>query len=345
MSMLSANHHTDGKIKLIEKNCFSLIWEIQEYDESDEETGMYVSPKFTTGKNNENIWMLYLTTTEGQNDSTKGFHPTLEITLDKKSKNSETIISFSFSVMVGNNSSCKSLFFKKQGTLQCTRRVSYDLISVHDIVNDIKKTPTRIQIQFDVLDSSAKEICGTDRIILGEISIDFQYLLESQKYSDLVLIAEGERFLVHKCVLLARCPVLMGLLEASIESENLNDEVDIFYYSKDVIRELLNFIYTGRVHDIVKVASSLIDLAEDYKLVILQEMCYKSLRENLTIENAFDTLVTAHCKKQRDLRFLALGFIAENFSDFPKKMLDEFKESPFRRLLDEILNASKFKPL
>ena len=53
-------------------------------------------------------------------------------------------------------------------------------------------------------------------------------------------------------------------------------------------------------------------LAEKYKIKSLVDFCVEYLEQNLTLENALDTLVTSHLTHQKDLFDAATNFVYEN---------------------------------
>ena len=70
-------------------------------------------------------------------------------------------------------------------------------------------------------------------------------LLKSGKYSDIVLVVEGTKFLAHKNLLSAQSPVFAAMFDHDNTKEVREGKVDIVDVPKDVFQLLLNYIYTG----------------------------------------------------------------------------------------------------
>lgn len=102
-------------------------------------------------------------------------------------------------------------------------------------------------IQFKVPD------CKLNEDLLG--------LFESQKFSDVILSVSGREYYAHKAILAARSPVFAAMFEHEMEEKKQN-RVEITDMEHDVLKEMLKFIYSGKVSLLEKMADDLLAAAD-----------------------------------------------------------------------------------
>lgn len=142
-----------------------------------------------------------------------------------------------------------------------------------------------------------------------KLSRDLAGLLESERFSDVTLVAEGQAFPAHKAVLASRSPVFAAMFEYDM-LENSENVVEIADVEPEALRELLRFVYSERVEGLDHMALDLFEAADKYALEELKLMCEDALYFGLSVENAVEVLVHAdlHCAdglKKRVKRFIA----------------------------------------
>ena len=143
------------------------------------------------------------------------------------------------------------------------------------------------------------------------LSDDFAQLFDNQKFSDITLSVNGTEFQAHKNILAVRSPVFAAMFEHDME-EKQSGKVEIHDFDGDVIKEMLFFIYTGKVLNLDKMADNLLAAADKYQLDRLKAMCEKTLRNNLSIENASELLVLSDLHNAEQLKTQTIQFINEN---------------------------------
>ena len=143
------------------------------------------------------------------------------------------------------------------------------------------------------------------------LSDDFAQLFDNQKFSDVTLSVNGTEFQAHKNILAARSPVFAAMFEHDME-EKQSGKVEIHDFDGDVIKEMLLFIYTGKVLNLDKMADELLAAADKYQLDRLKAMCEKTLLNNLSIENASELLVLSDLHNAEQLKAQTIKFINEN---------------------------------
>lgn len=99
-----------------------------------------------------------------------------------------------------------------------------------------------------------------------------QQRLKDNKVRDVVLVVQGEEFPASKKVLKDRSSVFAKLLEKNAKAEKLTiDNVD-----PEVMRQLLNYMYTSRVTKLFALVDKLASAADRFKLKELKGMCQKA---------------------------------------------------------------------
>ena len=93
------------------------------------------------------------------------------------------------------------------------------------------------------------------------LSDDLGSLFESGKFSDVILSCNGAEFNAHKSILAARSPVFAAMFEHEMEEKKQN-RVEIIDMDKDVLSEMLKFIYTGKSTNLEKMADDLLAAAD-----------------------------------------------------------------------------------
>ncbi|KAJ8686479.1 hypothetical protein QAD02_022273 [Eretmocerus hayati] len=139
---------------------------------------------------------------------------------------------------------------------------------------------------------------------------DIARLLHNSKHSDIVLLTQdspnGSGFHVHKAIISARSTVFAQLCDQSGQNIVLKD------ISYDVLKKVLEFIYKGSISNFQGHHCDIFCAAEKYGLPDLKDMSLKSMKGNLTVENATKVLVIAHNHESRELKEIASQFISQN---------------------------------
>jgi len=91
--------------------------------------------------------------------------------------------------------------------------------------------------------------------------------------------------------------------------------VDIKDVEKDVMKELLQFIHTGKAPNLDKMVADLLAAADKYALERLKVMCEESLFGNLFIDNVCEVLVLADLHSAKQLKTHTLDFVNSHVTD------------------------------
>ena len=95
---------------------------------------------------------------------------------------------------------------------------------------------------------------------------DFGHLLESATFSDMTLKVEDKVYPVHKAILAARSPVFAAMFNHDLEETKLG-VVSITDLDTEVLREMLKFIYTGKVAQLDTMADALLAAADKVSIL------------------------------------------------------------------------------
>jgi speckle-type POZ protein len=129
-----------------------------------------------------------------------------------------------------------------------------------------------VSVVADSINHSGQSSASQFRIPDCRLSDDLGGLFESGKFSDVILSVNGAEFNAHKSILAARSPVFAAMFEHEMEEKKQN-RVEIIDMDKDVLSEMLKFIYTGRSPNLEKMADDLLAAADkvcvDFFIVIV----------------------------------------------------------------------------
>ncbi|XP_003428195.1 speckle-type POZ protein [Nasonia vitripennis] len=177
----------------------------------------------------------------------------------------------------------------------------------NDVLNDDKLT---IEFEITETDNETEE--------KGDVVDDYEALLSDDKFSDVSLVAEGKTLKAHKCILAKRSSVFATMFDTDMK-EKQGQPVEIDDVKYDVLVELIRFIYSGRVNNIVAIVDQLAIAAEKYALDGLKKMCERIMRTNLSIDNVIGCLQLADRLRMDELKAEAIELVLENASDVSEK--------------------------
>jgi len=146
------------------------------------------------------------------------------------------------------------------------------------------------------------------------LSDDLGSLFESDKFSDVILGCNGAEFSAHKAILAARSPVFTAMFEHEMEEKKQN-RVEIIDMEKEVLSEMLKFIYTGKSSNLEKMPGELLAAADKYDLERLKMMCEESLCATLSNETAAEILILADMHSAHQLKIHAIEYINSHATD------------------------------
>ena len=140
-------------------------------------------------------------------------------------------------------------------------------------------------------------------------------LFNDKELSDVEVECGGELFNCHQLILSTRSDVFRAMFQADMK-ENRTKKVIIKDVNPDVLKEMLQFIYTGATSENIlkEMSGELLAAAEKYQLNCLKEMCEYQLCSNLEVNNSIPSLVLGDMHQAFKLRRMALQMVAKNLT-------------------------------
>mmetsp|Transcript_99388 Transcript_99388/g.186692 ORF Transcript_99388/g.186692 Transcript_99388/m.186692 type:complete len:367 (-) Transcript_99388:256-1356(-) len=159
-------------------------------------------------------------------------------------------------------------------------------------------------------------------------------LLDTGKFSDMVLLVESCRIPVHSQILAAQSPVFAAMLDHDMQ-ERRSRKVQIDGLSADSVHQLLTFMYSGRVNispdEVDDYKFARLQAAHRYQVSGLVDICVCDLSCTLTCENVALRLVQADTLGEEMLKKACLDFMVGSSS-----RLSEIQETPGYHVLSTI---------
>ena len=118
---------------------------------------------------------------------------------------------------------------------------------------------------------------------------DFERMLEMPDFNDVHFRVKGQILHAHRGILAARSPVFAAMFKYDM-AKNIEGPVIIEDIDFTVFKEMLRFMYTGKVQKLEDMAIALAVAADKYDLDRLKIMCEIHLSANLTKDNVTDVL-------------------------------------------------------
>lgn len=178
---------------------------------------------------------------------------------------------------------------------------------------------------------------------------DYETLFLDGNLSDVTIIIMEEKNVMekknkqidaHKSILSARSKVFAAMFKHNMKENNTNI-IEISDVSYDIMKELLLFIYSGKVEDMQKNAKKLLPAAEKYEIIELKALCEESLFKNVQIEDACEILTIAHLHNCATLKTKIIDYIITNVKEINKKSylkaLNQSNPELFETIVDEIV--------
>ncbi|XP_039262137.2 kelch-like protein 12 [Styela clava] len=140
-------------------------------------------------------------------------------------------------------------------------------------------------------------------------------------YCDFMIKVGKEEFHVHRNILAAASPYFDGMLSNDTK-EKQNGYMEVNDLDLDVVKQCVDFIYTGKVVLTMDKIENLIFAADLWKLCDLVDTCSEYLLDNLSVENCIQFANLTQAYNQKDSKQDISDFIIRNFKSVIER--DEF---------------------
>lgn len=137
---------------------------------------------------------------------------------------------------------------------------------------------------------------------------DLERMLENKTLSDTTLVCCDKSYQVHRAILAARSPVFSAMFSNNMREKESN-RVTIDDMEPEAIEELLRFIYVSKINKLATVSRGLLAAADKYDMKDLKDICEDFICNELTVENAAETLGFADLYGTDKLRSRVVQFI------------------------------------
>ena len=156
----------------------------------------------------------------------------------------------------------------------------------------------------------------------ASVAEDLKKFYLSKEMSDVQIKCGDQTFDCHKVILSARSPVFNRMLLSEMK-EKASGVVDLTDTTPEVVRELLEFIYTGNCcidgNADPEIVCGLLEAADKYELEHLKEMCQYTLSSAVTADNCLQYLALGDMYGTQMLKKRALEMIVKKRKTIVKR--------------------------
>jgi len=146
---------------------------------------------------------------------------------------------------------------------------------------------------------------------------DFGKIFRETVMTDIAITTTKTTFMAHKAILTARSTVFAAMFSVNMLEKELSTAA-IADFDDDVVKGMLEYIYTGETELMGERAPDLLQIAEKYDLPGLKEDCEYVIAEHLTFDNAAEILVMAHLYNAGYLKPRVIDYINCNKEEVKK---------------------------
>lgn len=141
---------------------------------------------------------------------------------------------------------------------------------------------------------------------------DLTTLQKKRGKCDMKLKTKSKTFSVHTLILSSRSPVFEAMFSSEME-EQTKGYVDMSDFDEETVRQFLLYLYSDQLEDLEwDDVFELYKISDKYAVISLRDKCCRYLKDNLSLENACNTLILSHMHCSRELKELAQNYILKN---------------------------------
>ncbi|XP_051173137.1 TD and POZ domain-containing protein 4-like [Leptopilina boulardi] len=171
------------------------------------------------------------------------------------------------------------------------------------------------------------------------IEKNFESFFINTLLSDVTFKINEYEFPAHKIILVSVSSIFKEMF-IETNSKDITTIIELNEIDPNVFKEMLRFIYTGRVENLENIAFDLCKLAYKYNLSDLILICEQYLQNSLSINNVIYILELANYQRAEKFKIECIKYIDENFEEIKKT---ESFQTLNRELLMDILCETRIK--
>lgn len=160
------------------------------------------------------------------------------------------------------------------------------------------------------------EVTKCDEFETKEKSM-YEPFMDNEKFSDVQILVGGEKCSAHKLILSANSPVFCKMFSQDMK-ESLSNEVEIEDMDPKIFKELLRYMYTGKVENLKYQPEDILKAANRYEVEDLKFNCEKLLTTKLMVQNVVDYLKLSADYNAAFLKNYCFVFIKKHIREFVK---------------------------
>lgn len=194
---------------------------------------------------------------------------------------------------------------------------------------DVLTIICRVSIEKGYKQYRSQRVIFPERDPDDELAKALGNLLKHGELSDVILCSGDCEIKAHRAILAARSPVFKAMFNHDLE-ETKTGRVELEDEEPAVIREMLEFIYTGKTSfqdkkqdDIMQLALRLYTAAEKFNIRGLKTVCVEWLSEHITSSTVGQVLEIASLFNACHLKEQALNFIKLNSIEILQQLADD----------------------
>lgn len=176
---------------------------------------------------------------------------------------------------------------------------------------------------------------------------DYEQLLKTNQFSDVMFIVQDKRIYLHKDILMCRNSFFKAMLKnQSLEKKRklAKDEHEIKDVDYKVMMEVFRFIYAGKVNNIDKIVKKLLIAADRFDVDDLKALCELTLARNLltdlTVNNVLEYLELVDKCDTAHLTTPVINFAVLHYGEVIKKPgFKDLSNSVMFRIMQKIKPA------
>uniref|UniRef100_A0A0N5BGV9 BTB domain-containing protein n=1 Tax=Strongyloides papillosus TaxID=174720 RepID=A0A0N5BGV9_STREA len=146
---------------------------------------------------------------------------------------------------------------------------------------------------------------------------DMSKMLNSSRYCDCIIKVGNHEINVHKCILDARSEVFHSTLKYKPTGTQASI-IEMSEFRLEVVKEMLNYVYTGKSPRMDEMAIEMLEIAEKYKLEGLKMIATESLLNSLNVVNVCEYLEKSEIYSAEILKEFAIRYIYLNGKEVVK---------------------------